>query len=259
MSTARTIAALGAVAVGREVAWSLASPVTNRLADAYDVHQRFASSAREASYGLGHLASMQPTRVAGLIFHGPGDRRAALEQLGLDWISFEKDIIASNADADFITIDISPALAGWTDFLNKIRASPVALYTVEWSTFESWQTRLFRLREAARARGIHLTSIEPTPLPKTIWQRGGDGTGTQLDTWLTFGKVIVFGMIAITGVVGFFSLARDARRWMTAKTEAAPSESSESSDDEASETSEGEHQDDTRQEEHTHAHQEGIE
>jgi hypothetical protein len=160
----------------------------------------------DLAYGLGHAV------MGGEWFHGGSDRSNALAQLGIDWHAFANDLKAptvSATDATWIAADVQPAIDEWAKFVQRMAASPVASYVTEWSVFESWSDRLRQLRALARARGILLTSAEPVPLPQTVWQRGASGTGSSLDAWITAGKTLVFGAIAITGVIGFYSLGRD--------------------------------------------------
>lgn len=162
--------------------------------------------AHDSAYGLGHVV------MGGEWFHGGTDRSNALAQLGIDWHAFTNDLhgpTVSATDATWIAADVQPAIDEWTKFVQRMAASPVASYVTEWSVFESWSERLRMLRALARARGILLTSSEPIPLPQTVWQRGSGGTGSSLDSWITAGKTLVFGAIAITGVIGFYSVAKD--------------------------------------------------
>jgi hypothetical protein len=215
----------------RELALAAAAPVTNRVADAADVALGAYSahaSTRDGARGL-HGASMRrgrsgPSRrgdelepgssvmiVGGQFWHGGDDRANALAQLGIDFAAFEADLAHGDRERDavWIVADVAPALAAWKNFVARIAASRVAAYVTEWSVFESWWQRLVRLREAARARGIPLESMEPIMLPKTVWERGAGGVGSQLDTWMTLGKTAIFGAMAITGVVGFYSIAKE--------------------------------------------------
>lgn len=167
------------------------------------------SGAHDLAYGLGHAV------VGGEWFHGGSDRANALAQLGIDWHAFANDLkspTVSATDATWIAADVQPAIDEWTKFVERMAASPVASYVTEWSVFESWSDRLRALRALSRARGILLTSADPVPLPQTVWQRGASGTGSSLDTWITAGKTLVFGAIAITGVLGFYSVASDVHR-----------------------------------------------
>jgi len=206
----RDLRVRGARWLAREVAESLASPITNRVADGVDyaAHvQGVASSTMRGSRGLERAV------VAGEWYHGASDRANALAQLGLDYEALERDVTTNGTPADHVWIatDVAPVLAEWRNFVQRIARSSVAAFATEWSVFVTWQNRLLSLRSSARARGIKLESADPIALPKTVWQRGADGTGTSLDTWMTLGKTVVFGVMTVAGFIGFWSILRDLR------------------------------------------------
>ncbi len=149
--------------------------------------------------------------VGGEIFHGPADRQHALAALTTDYTAFQNDLALTArapADLDWACLVVAPVLADWARFVGAVRANTLSAYTLEWSAIEEWYERLVRLRELARTRGIALVSPEPVKLPRTIWERGGSGTGSVADTAVSFLKVGVLAVVAVTGFVGFFSVIR---------------------------------------------------
>lgn len=203
--------------LGREIAIGLAAPMTNVAADGYAIADNGYVAAEQAYRGTRGLGRVV---VGGEFWHGGGDRKNALAQIGTDFITFRNDLTATAGpeDATWIAADVAPTFAEWQNFVARMAESGIASYVTEWSVFESWAGRLKRLREAARARGIHLESPEPEALPQTVWQRGATGTGSSLDVWIAAGKTAVFGAIAITGTIAFFSILKDLhglaqKRW----------------------------------------------
>lgn len=212
--------------IGKEIAIGLAAPVTNAAADGFAIASNgwiAADQARRGARGLSRSAAdLRAVRTArpreasvivgGELWHGGDDRRNAIASIGLDFLAFHTDVI-KNASSDvcreWIADDVAPVLAEWQNFVARMAASTLAAYVTEWSVFETWFDRLVRLRQAAKAKGIHLDSPEPTPLPQTVWQRGANGTGSSLDVWIAGGKTVVFGAIAITGIAAFYSIIRD--------------------------------------------------
>ena len=202
--------------LAREIASGLAAPVTNRIADVADVGV-VGLDAKDAAMRVyrstrGVRAANGPrvgVIVSGEWFHGGSDRKNALAQLGIDFAALQNDITASKADPAWIAADVAPVLAEWHNFIVHMAASSVAPYVTEWSVYESWSERLRRLRELARAHGVALASAEPAPLPQTVWERGSKGTGGPLDSWIALGKTVVFGAMAFTGLVAFYSIMRD--------------------------------------------------
>lgn len=155
-----------------------------------------------------------PLYVAGELFHGPDERKRALAALATDFAALQNDLAISATgpgDADWVRLVVVPILADWHTFMTGVNKTDLAVFTLEWSAVAEWHERLTRLRELARTRGIALVSPDPVDLPKTIWERGGSGTGSVADTTLSFLKVSVYGIIAITGFVGFFSIVKTWR------------------------------------------------
>ncbi len=211
--------------VAREVVTGLAAPITNCAADGFECAAAGVTAGRRAWVGgVGvHDAYAGKPLVGGEWSHGGADRRNALAQLGIDTQAFYDDltrVAVADADVHWITTNVAPALAEWHNFVARMAASQLASYVTKWSVFEGWWQRLHRLRDEARARGITLTSPDPIPLPKTIWQRGADGTGSNFDAWVSLGRKSVFGAMTVIGLVGLYSMIRRLRgdlRSMTSK------------------------------------------
>lgn len=164
--------------------------------------------AGDGAIGSRHLV------VAGEFLHGPGDRSAALASITADFVALQSDIehgAQSPADAAWALGDIVPALAAWNDFVSRERSSALAPYVTDWSAFTSWQERLVRLRELARARGIELGSPEPVPLPKTVWERGGEGSGNAVDKYMALVKWAVYAALGILGFASLYAALRSVR------------------------------------------------
>lgn len=159
-------------------------------------------------------------------FHGPEERKRALASLATDYAAFRNDLAItargpndgrpgsdgrSGSDGAWLHAVVDPVLAEWERFLAHVNANDLSILTLEWNALEEWHERLARLRELARTRGIALASPDPVRLPKTIWERGGSGSGSAADTAVSFLKVGVLAVIAATGFVGFFSVIRTWR------------------------------------------------
>lgn len=169
--------------------------------------------------GLRHESGRSHDRVvsAGEWFHGPADRSAAVAQLATDYQTLTNDlaqVATSPDDAAWTLAVIVPTLEEWRAFVHRVTQSDLASWVTEWTVFETWAERLRRLRELARARGIALESADPVPLPKTIWQRGAGGDGSRFDLLFALLRTVVYGAIAVTGAIGFYSVVRDVRRGM---------------------------------------------
>ncbi len=157
-------------------------------------------------------------------FHSGADRIRAITQLATDFEVFQNDLGAGMAarmanrtpeervlDEAWLRADVVPTLAEWSAFAAKENASWLVRFTTGWDAYQEWQDRLKRLRELARAHGVHLASAEPVALPKTIWERGSAGAGSTADTWLGVLKVVVLAAIGVTGFATLFAVVRDLR------------------------------------------------
>ena len=152
--------------------------------------------------------------VAGEFLHGPGDRSAAIASITADLVALQADIehgARSPDDARWAMSDVVPALAAWQDFVAHERASALAPWVTDWSAFTQWQDRVLRLRELARARGIALSSADPVPLPMTVWERGGSGTGSSTDRYMALVKWAIYAALGIIGFASLYAALRSAR------------------------------------------------
>ncbi len=121
------------------------------------------------------------------------------------------DAAAPAAIAQWITVDVTPTINEWHQFLERQLGSWWSRAATDWGAYEDWWDRLRRLRELARAHGIVLTSPEPVPLPKTIWQRGTSGRGNEAAVTMGLLKMGIAAALGITGIVGFYAILRDIR------------------------------------------------
>jgi hypothetical protein len=208
--------------IAAELAASAASPITNRIADGVDVGTRIAGLASEIKHGTDELMRASTRRrgavLGGEFWHGASDRASALAQIGLDMRALHDELERVALDPHvppatliWIASDARAAWLEWLALVQRIAQSKLVAYATEWTVYETWWARLQRLREMARLRGIELTSSEPMPLPETVWQRGARGKGAGLDVWMTLGKTAVFGMMTLSGIVGFYAILRSMR------------------------------------------------
>jgi hypothetical protein len=206
-------AAFHAVSPAAEVA-GRGADLADRLFRAHRHIDRGASALANL-HARGHLGGTPAaTHVGGEWVHGGSDRANALAQIGIDAASLEHELagVTSEADRAWVAASAAPVFSAWKEFVARLAASPVAPYTTEWSVYTSWRDRFVMLRNLARMRGIVLTSPDPPPLPKTIFERANSGEGSQLDGYLTLAKTAILGAITLTGVIGFYSIVRDLRR-----------------------------------------------
>jgi hypothetical protein len=157
---------------------------------------------------------------AGEWFHGASDRQSAVGQLSADFAAFQGDLglhATEPSDVAWVIAVVVPTLHDWEVFAHKQEGSALAPWITEWSVFESWQLRLKSLRDLARSRGILLESPDPIPLPKTVWERADTGQGSSLDTWFGLLKTVIFGVIALTGLAGFYVIVKDVRGKVTVR------------------------------------------
>lgn len=168
--------------------------------------------------GRGALAHERAARDTG-VFHGDDDKERALAALDRAFDRFRADVEprassvgAPPARAQWWRADVVPVLSDWRLFREHQGSSWVNRLATEWSTYEAWMTRLRLLRTEARVQGMALESPEPDPLPETIFDRGGHGTGSRLDTAWTLGRVVLYAAVGAAGVWSLYTVYRDARR-----------------------------------------------
>ncbi len=176
-----------------------------------------------ASRGVGGRseADRPATEVGQEIFHTVADRERAIAQLSTGfralasdlavWQTSNKDHPDASANAQWLAADVTPTLEEWNEFVEHEKRSWWAKLATSWETFEGWWERLKQLRALARAHGISLQSVEPMPLPKTIWQRGAEGKGSEATAVLGVLKIGALSALAIMGAAGLYSAVRGLR------------------------------------------------
>lgn len=173
------------------------------------------------SQGLGgrDAAQMPLAQVGQEFFHTSSDRVRAIATLSTYFKTLVEDLSTwlranthkENAStvAQWFAADVTPTLEEWATFVAHQNESWWTKAATSWETYEEWWDRLRTLRALARAHGILLQSVEPVPLPKTIWQRGAEGKGTEATAILGVLKVGVFAALTITGAVSLLAILRD--------------------------------------------------
>ena len=156
-------------------------------------------------------------------FHSVADRQRAIAQIATDMQTFHDDAVAaitkrssdgtpdSATDAQWLQLDVMPTLLEWNEFAKRENASWLTRAATDWEAFTSWQERLRRLRELARARGIALQSLEPVPLAKTIWEQGATGDGNKVASAFGLLRLAIIASIGILGAATLYSALRDLR------------------------------------------------
>ena len=153
------------------------------------------------------------------MFHTAADRARAISALSTHFRALASDLAAwlranpgspaSVTSAQWFEADVTPMLEEWRDFVVQQRGSWWNQMATSWETYEEWWARLRQHRALARAHGIELQSVEPVPLPKTIWQRGSLGEGGEATAILGILKIGVVGALAITGAATLLAVARE--------------------------------------------------
>ena len=176
-----------------------------------------------ASRGIGGRteAEKPPAQIGQELFHTAADRDRAIAQLSTGFRSLANDLAVwqtSNEDhpvaskiAQWLAADVTPTLEEWSAFVAREQKSWWTKIATSWETFEGWWDRLKQLRSLARAHGVMLQSAEPMSLPKTIWQHGAEGTGSEATAILGVLKIGAFTALGIMGVAGLFSAIRGLR------------------------------------------------
>lgn len=184
---------------------------------------RAASRWWTGSRGLGGRdeAERPLTQVGQEFFHTSADRMHAIAALSTYFKSLSDDLATwqmanankpnASTSAQWLAADVTPLLEEWRSFVAHQNGSWWKKAATSWETYEEWWDRLRTLRSLARAHGILLQSSEPVPLPKTIWQRGAEGKGSEATAILGVLKVGVFTALSITGAVSLFAILRDLR------------------------------------------------
>lgn len=197
-------------------------PTMPYISDAYRAG-RGAERLWVASRAIGGRAEAQKpaAQIGQELFHTVADRERAIALLSTGFRTLANDIAVwqtSNSDhpeasirAQWIAADVTPTLEEWNDFVAHEKRSWWTKLATSWETFEQWWGRLKQLRSLARAHGIMLQSAEPVPLPKTIWQQGAEGKGSEATAILGVLKIGAFTALAIMGAAGLYSAIRNIR------------------------------------------------
>jgi hypothetical protein len=154
-------------------------------------------------------------------FHTVADRTRAIAMLSTSfqalssdlavWQTANKDAPTATATAQWLAADVTPTLDEWREFVAHESGSWWTRLATSWETLEQWWSRLKQLRSLARAHGIVLQSVEPVPLPKTIWQRGEEGKGSEATALLGILKIGAAAVLTVMGAVGVYSVIRELR------------------------------------------------
>jgi len=193
----------------------------SRVERARDLGRHAIDHATTAKMGISGLRRMglaarrQQTVVGGQVFHSVSDREQALAQLMNDFAAFTTDAYAQLSVSPDVELwfrsEAAPVLDQWMTFRANERAAWVTRWATDWTTFERWWDKLVELRRAARAHGIELSSPDPRPLPRTIWERGALGVGSKLDAFLNLIRTIAYSLAALVGLWSLFKVYRELR------------------------------------------------
>lgn len=155
------------------------------------------------------------------LFHTVADRSRAIAQLSTGfqaltsdlavWQTANKDKPDASATAQWFAADVTPTLDEWRGFVEHESRSWWTKLATSWETFEEWSNRLRQLRALARAHGVTLQSVEPAPLPKTIWQKSAEGKGSEATALLGVLKIGALAVLTIMGAAGFYAVIREIR------------------------------------------------
>ena len=166
-------------------------------------------------------ADLPPDVVGQELFHTIADRTRALAQLSTGfkslasdlavWQTANKDVPGATATAQWLAADVTPTLDEWQGFVEHEGASWWTKLATNWETFEEWWNRLRQLRALARAHGVELQSVEPVPLPKTIWQKSAEGKGSEAVALLGVLKIGALTVLGIMGAAGLYAVVRELR------------------------------------------------
>ncbi len=194
-------------------------PVVDDLSRAGSGAQRWWVGSR----GIGGRSEAQKavTEVGQELLHTVADRERALAQISTGFRALASDLavgLTSNRDqpdastrAQWIAADVTPMLQEWNEFVAHERKSWWTKLATSWETFEQWWDRLKQLRSLARAHGMELQSAEPVPLPKTIWQQGAEGKGSEATAVLGVLKIGALSALTIMGAAGLFAAIHNLR------------------------------------------------
>lgn len=196
-------------------------PVMPVVSDAFQA-SRGAKRLWTATRGIGGRdeAAKPAARIGQELFHTAADRDRAMAQLTTGFRALTNDLavwLSSNTGhpdastiAQWIAADVTPTLAEWADFVSHERSWWSKIAT-SWETFEQWWDRLKQLRTLARVHGVTLQSVDPVPLPKTIWQRSEEGKGSEATAIVGVLKIGALTALGIMGVAGLYGALRNLK------------------------------------------------
>lgn len=158
------------------------------------------------------------TEVGQELFHTVADRERAIAHLSTSFSALVNDLAVwqtsnsrlpeASKTAQWLAADVTPALQEWNQFVTREKKSWWTKLATSWETFEQWWDRLRQLRSMARAHGVVLQSIEPVPLPKTIWQLSEEGKGSEATAVLGVIKIGALTTLGLLGAAGLYSAVR---------------------------------------------------
>ena len=168
-----------------------------------------------------HDAEKPPSVVGQELFHTVADRERAIGMLSTGfralasdlavWQTSNKDKPDASLTAQWLAADVTPTIDEWNTFVDHESRSWWTKLATSWETFEEWWNRLKQLRALARAHGVMLQSVEPSPLPKTIWQKSAEGKGSEATALLGVLKIGALTVLAVMGAAGLYAVIRDLR------------------------------------------------
>lgn len=173
-------------------------------------------------------ADRPATEIGHEFFHTIADRARAIATLSTHFKALANDLgtwqlanmasPAASKIASWLAIDVTPTLEEWSAFVARERSSWWTRAATSWDAIQEWWQRLRQLRGLARAHGIELESVEPMPLPKTIWERSSEGKGSEVTALLGILKIGAFTALTITGAVSMYGLVQRLRQKAAEKT-----------------------------------------
>ena len=155
-------------------------------------------------------------------FHSVQDRQRALDSITsalsalatevVRWHERNPAAVQDAALVQWVESDVLPTVQEWNAFAARERASWWVRAATSWDTFMHWHERVRDLRQLARAHDIVLQTPEIEPLPKTIWEKSDEGTGSEIAPWFGIAKVAIGAAITIAGAATLFSVIKEWRK-----------------------------------------------
>lgn len=193
-------------------------PALPSIGDAFRA-SRGAQRAWTAARGIGGRAeaAKTPAQVGQDLVHTLSDRDRAIAQIATGFRALASDLAVWTANNDrgevsklaqWIAADVTPTMEEWKAFTAREQKSWWTKIATSWDTFERWWERLKQLRSLARAHGVVLQSVDPLPLPKTIWQLSDAGAGSEATALLGVLKIGALTALGLMGVAGLYGAIR---------------------------------------------------